>query len=112
MYDELKIGGFYYHYKHDPLGPVNNYAYQIINIAHHTEIEGLKESAMVVYAPLYDSAGVYKEGKHYDVRPLTMFLEKVTKDNKIVPRFTEITNSETIQKLKEIKKKMYGDSIS
>lgn len=107
MYDEIKIGAFYYHYKHDPKGLVNNYAYQIVNIAHHTEVEGLKESAMVVYRPLYESAGVYKEGKHYDVRPLVMFLEKVNKDGKMAPRFTEITDFETLEKLKEIKQKMY-----
>lgn len=33
--------GFYYHYKHDPTGAVNNYAYEILNIGHHTEIDGL-----------------------------------------------------------------------
>ncbi len=31
--------GFYYHYKHDPNGLVNNYAYEVLNIGHHTEEE-------------------------------------------------------------------------
>jgi hypothetical protein len=60
-------GRYYYHYKHDPLLSINNYAYEIINIGHHTEIDGLSESAMVIYAPLYSEAGVYKAGKHFDI---------------------------------------------
>lgn len=108
MYNEPKIGGFYYHYKHDPQGSVDNYAYKIINIGHHTEVEGLRESAMVIYAPLYVAAGVYKEGKHFDVRPLHMFLEEVTKDGKTFPRFREITDPELIEKLKEKKEELYG----
>ncbi len=108
MYNKLKIGGFYYHYKHDPKGPINNYAYEIINIGHHTEIQGLKESAMVIYAPLYAQAGVYVEGKHFDVRPLEMFLEEVTKEGQTFSRFTHITDEQTIEDLKKIKKELYG----
>lgn len=29
--------GFYYHYKHDPNGSFDNYAYEVLNIGHHTE---------------------------------------------------------------------------
>lgn len=47
--------GFYYHYKHDPLKDEFNYAYEVLNIAHHTEVEGLEESAMVVYRPIYEA---------------------------------------------------------
>ncbi len=108
MYNEPKVGGFYYHYKHDPAKGFNSHAYEIINFGHHTEVEGLKESAMVIYAPLYAEAGVYKEGKHFDVRPLSMFLESVTKDGKTFSRFTLITDPELIQKLKDIKKELYN----
>jgi hypothetical protein len=108
MYNEPHIGGFYYHYKHDPLGPVNNYAYEIINFGHHTEVEGLGESAMVIYAPLYVEAGVYKAGKHYDVRPLKMFLEEVTKDGKTFPRFQKIEDEHIIEDLKKIKIELYS----
>lgn len=108
MYTQPKIGGFYYHYKHDPEKGFNNYAYEIINIGHHTEIDGLKESAMVIYAPLYPEAGVYKEGRHYDVRPLEMFLEEVEKDGKTFKRFSEITDIELITKLQEVKKELYS----
>jgi hypothetical protein len=99
--------GFYYHYKHDSNGPVNNYAYEVINIAHHTEIEGLQESAMVVYMPLYESAGVYKIGKHFDVRPLSMFMEDVLINGQTIPRFTKITDPNIISELERIKKELY-----
>ncbi len=108
MNNNLKIGGFYYHYKHDPSKDIYNYAYEIINIGHHTEIEGLDESQMVIYAPLYPEAGVYKAGKHFDLRPLTMFLEPVTKEGKTFSRFQEITDPELIEKLKLKKQEMYA----
>jgi hypothetical protein len=99
--------GFYYHYKHDPVGAVNNYAYEVLNIGHHTEIDGLDESAMVVYRPLYESAGVYQKGKHWDVRPLKMFMEDVTKDSKTFPRFVKITDEKVIDELTKIRDEMY-----
>lgn len=101
------IGGFYYHYKHDPQGLINNYAYEIVNIGHHTEIEGLKESEMVIYKPLYVEAGVYKAGKHFDVRPRAMFMEEVTKDGKTFPRFQLITDEKVIAELKKIRDELY-----
>lgn len=100
--------GFYYHYKHDPNGSFNNYAYEILNIAHHTEIDGLDESAMVVYAPLYESS-VYKIGKHWDARPIDSFLEPVVKDGKTIERFQRITDPELIKKLEQVKKEMYRE---
>jgi hypothetical protein len=99
--------GLYYHYKHDPEGSVNNYAYEVLNIAHHTEIDGLDESAMVVYRPLYE-AFVYIHGKHWDARPFDMFMEDVTKDGKTFPRFTRITDPEIIAQLEKIRKEMYS----
>lgn len=99
--------GFYYHYKHDPKGEINNYAYEILNVGHHTEVEGLEESAMVVYRPLYESAGVYKIGKHWDVRPYDMFMEKVIKEGKDMNRFTKITDPVTIHKLESIRDELY-----
>jgi len=100
--------GFYYHYKHDSSGEVGNYAYEVLNIAHHTEVDGLEESAMVVYRPLYE-APVYKIGKHWDVRPLDMFIENVTKDEVEIQRFTKVEDKDTIKELENIKNKMYGE---
>ena len=81
--------GFYYHYKHNPTGPVNNYAYEVVGVGRHTEDDCRPEDAnMVVYRPLYEST-VYKAGKLFDLRPLDMFMEDVTKDGKDVSTFPE-----------------------
>ena len=98
--------GFYYHYKHTDIDAFN-YAYEVLNIAHHTEIEGLDESAMVVYRPLYESAGVYKIGQHWDVRPLAMFDENIEKDGKVIERFTRIIDENIILELKKKREEMY-----
>jgi hypothetical protein len=104
---EVPKKGFYYHYKHDPLGPVNNYAYEVIGIGCHTEDDCRPEDAnMVVYLPLYE-ASVYNAGKHFDLRPLEMFLGSVTKNGKTFPRFKMVTDSAVIAKLEAIKKMMY-----
>ena len=84
--------GFYYHYKHDSHGEINNYAYEVMGIAHHSEIAGLSESAMVMYRPLYN-APIYQAGKHWNVRPREMFTEIVTKNDVNKPRFQKITDS-------------------
>lgn len=101
--------GFYYHYKHDPTGPMNNYVYEIMGVGFHTEDDCRPEDAvMVVYRPLYPDAAVYKSGKAFDLRPLGMFMENVTKDGKTILRFTRITDPAIIKQLEEIKRQMYG----
>ena len=35
--EKLPEPGYYYHFKHDPDGPLNNYAYSIYGVGHHTE---------------------------------------------------------------------------
>lgn len=100
--------GFYYHYKHDPNGPLEKYAYEIINIGHHTEIEG-EEGLLVIYRPLYPSAYVYQHGKMYDVRPIKMFLEPVDKPEYQGPRFIPITDPEIIAFLESKKLELYGN---
>ena len=99
--------GFYYHYKHDPAGIVNNYAYEVMGTGCHTEDDCRPEDAnMVVYRPLYESS-VYKAGKLFDIRPLGMFMETVTKEGKTFPRFQKITDSAVIAALQAIRQKMY-----
>lgn len=101
--------GFYYHYKHDPNGTVNNYAYEVIGVGCHTEDDCRPEDAnMVVYRPLYEEASVYKAGKLFDIRPLGMFLENVIKDGEAIPRFTKITDAIVIESLEIIKDRMYN----
>ncbi len=106
--------GFYYHYKHNPNGGWNNYLYEVLNIGHHTEIKDSEESLFVVYRPLYSSAFVYENGKHWDVRPLGMFSERIIlpieyggDGQKEVDRFTLITDPELIEKCKKLAEEMY-----
>lgn len=98
--------GFYYHYKHDPSGAINNYAYEVMGMGHHTEIDGLEESLMVMYRPLYE-ASVYKAGKHWDVRPIAHFLKPVEKDGVTIERFQKITDPEVVKTLLEIRDTLY-----
>ncbi len=99
--------GFYYHYKHDPNGPMNTYAYEIMGVGHHTEDDHRPEDTyMVVYRPIYE-ASVYKAGKMFDIRPLEMFLEKVTKDGKTFERFQKISDKKIIAGLEKIRDSMY-----
>ncbi len=102
---EPEKGSFYYHHKHDPAMGINHHAYEIIGIGHNTEIDDLGESAMVVYAPLYDTAEFYIVGKHYALRPLKMFMDKNFEkpastqggNGKIIPeRFIKITDEKVI----------------
>ncbi len=100
--------GYYYHYKHDPSGPINNYAYEVMGVGHHTEDDCRPEDQyVVVYRPLYE-AFVYKNGKMFDIRPLSMFMETVEKDGVVRERFTPITDAETIAALRAIASEMYG----
>ena len=105
--EKIPENGFYYHYKHDPSGTVNNYAYEVIGVGCHTEDDCRPEDAnMVIYRPLYDSF-VYKAGRLYDLRPLDMWMGKVTKDGKTFSRFKKIEDEAVIRELKKIKKEMY-----
>lgn len=100
--------GFYYHYKHDPEGSEENYAYELLGIGHHTEEECRPEDQfMVVYRPLYESALVYRLGRMYDIRPLEMFMETVTKEGKEMGRFSRITDPKLISRLTLKVQRMY-----
>jgi hypothetical protein len=100
--------GFYYHYKHDPHGSLNSYAYRVLGTGEHSEDDCRPEDKyMVVYRPLYRDARAYQDGKLFDIRPLAMFIEDVTKDDTTFPRFRKITNPEIIAKLEEIEKELY-----
>ena len=101
--------GFYYHYKHDPNGLVNNYVYEVLNVGCHTEDDCRPQDAhLVVYRPLYPEASVYKSGKLWDVRPLGMFMENVEKNSITFPRFKKITDFSVISELEKIRKEFYG----
>jgi hypothetical protein len=107
--------GFYYHYKHDPNGSVNNYAYEVVGVGFHTE-EDVRtgEEHFLVYRPLYE-ASVYQASKDlgipcFDARPLEMWMEDVMKDGETVPRFKLITDPEIISQLEVVREEMYPKS--
>ena len=107
---EVPGNGFYYHYKHDPDGPVNHYAYEVIGVGHHTEdYATVEDMHMVIYRPLYEDAPVYTAGKMFNLRPLRMFMEYITKEGKTFPRFKKIMDEEVTKELARIRARMYGD---
>ncbi len=105
--------GFYYHYKHDPSGAVNNYAYEVMGVGFHTEDDVRPgETHFLVYRPLY-AAAVYKASKElgipcFDNRPLEMWMESVEKDGKTFPRFKKISDPSVITELEKIRSEMYS----
>ena len=68
---EHPLPGLYRHYKGGD--------YEVISTARHSETD----EWLVVYRCLYDDASWW-------VRPLAMFMEPVTIDNKTMPRFHRI----------------------
>ena len=100
--------GFYYHYKHDPNGSVNNYAYEFLSVGFDTE----SDKHFANYRPLYPEANVYQAYLKFGVlcvdnRYLEMWMGDVTKEGKTFPRFSKITDPTVIAQLEEIKKTMY-----
>ena len=67
--------GYYYHFKHDPDGPLNNYAYYIYGVGHHTEDDCRTEDAfMQVYRPLYEGHMLTGTAASLTYAPCTCFL--------------------------------------
>lgn len=95
--------GFYYHYKHDPNGPFNNYAYQVLGIIRHTE----NKTLLMVYRPLYENTYL---DVNFSGRPLEMAMSSVEINGEVISRFRRIEDSELIGKLQEIKVQMYPDA--
>jgi hypothetical protein len=108
--------GFYYHYKRDPNAAVNEFAYEVLGTAFSTESGGsvhssdrkdFEKNEVVIYWPLYDHALVYKAGKLFWTRPLSMFLQKVSKDGIETTRFIRVTDPEVIKILTKYKENLY-----
>ena len=107
---ELPQPGYYYHFKHDPNGKVNNYAYYIYGVGHHTEADCREADVfMQVYRPLYEESYAYRNGGLYDLRPLHMFYDPAERDGRQVPRFTRITDPAVVAQLSTIKSRMYPE---
>lgn len=71
--ESVVVGGIYEHYK--------GLQYRIIGLARHSE--SLEE--MVVYQALYGKNDIW-------VRPLVMFLEHITFEGQLLPRFKSLNN--------------------
>lgn len=99
---EIPKKGFYRHYKHNPEKGFNDYVYEVIGVALHSE----EKVYLVAYRPLYKNT--YLAPANFSVRPLQMFIEDVNNDDKNMPRFEYITDKEIILKLEIIKDEMYG----
>lgn len=94
--------GFYVHHKHNPSDKDNfNYVYEVVGIGRNTE----EKTYTVLYRPMYKND--WMPPANYQSRPLGMFMEDVIVDGETVPRFTRITNTETIAELNKIKAEMY-----
>jgi hypothetical protein len=106
---DLPEPGFYYHYKHDPAGPLENYAYEVIGTGCGTEEDWSSPNAYsVIYRPLYESSPAYKAGWLWFLRPAVMFTEDVVKpDGMKTPRFHRIVNPEIISELDAKRKELY-----
>src|SRR5215467_288631 len=107
---KLPQPGYYYHFKHDPDGSFNNYAYYIYGVGHHTEDDCRPQDAfMQVYRPLYEESYACRHGGLFDLRPLHMFFAPAERGGKNVPRFTRITDPALIAQLVAIKRHLYPE---
>jgi hypothetical protein len=105
--------GFYYHYKHDPKGEPNNYAYEVLGVGFHTEDSTREgEEHFVIYRPLYESASVYQQSLKlripcFDARPLEMWMGNVEVGGKTFPRFKKITDPYLLGEIGRIREQLY-----
>src|SRR5246500_55314 len=98
--EKLPEPGYYYHFKHDPDGSLNNYADYIYGVGHHTEDDcRLEDTFMQVYRPLYENSYAYRNVGLVDLRPLYMFYKPAIGEGRKVPRFTKITDPKVIAAL-------------
>ncbi len=97
---QVPENGFYYHYKHDESKGFNDHAYEVTAIGLHTEYS----NTFVLYRPLYEAAIAPAT---VFVRPIELFFDEVEYGGKTFPHFTKITDPAVIEKLEEVKNKMY-----
>ncbi|MBM3272560.1 DUF1653 domain-containing protein [Candidatus Kaiserbacteria bacterium] len=99
---DMPAPGFYHHYKHDPAGPVNMYAYEVVGLGKHTE----DDTYLILYRPLYVNEWLLPAT--YCVRPIESFMGDATKGGQAVPRFTRIMDREVLEELLRIRAELYG----
>ena len=94
-----QAGEYYYHFKRDPEKGVNHHAYRIIGTGVHTETE----EVFVVYQSLYKEDGrrIDRYSVDYNIRPLSMFCEDVSRNDYQGPRFQRIQDEAVLEQLKK-----------
>lgn len=100
----IPVKGVYYHYKHDPNGEINNFAYEVLGVAQDTETGKFS----VVYKPLYKIKS--QEPIDFFVRPLKMFNEEIEVSSKLVRRFSLVTDLTTLRLIREAALIELGDT--
>lgn len=105
---EIPSKGFYYHFKHDPTGPVNNYAYEVIGVGIHSEDDcDPNDAVMVGFIPLYDCP-LADQLHLFQIRPLAMWMGEASVGGMRVPRYVRITDPNVIAQLKRARAEIYG----
>jgi hypothetical protein len=105
--ENLPEPGVYYHFKHDPDGPVNNYAYYIYGVGHHTEDDCRTEDAFIqVYTGHYTRRHSLPERRPLRPAPAA-HVKPAEWKGKRVKRFTRIVDPGVIAQLAAIKTRMY-----
>jgi hypothetical protein len=84
------IGGVYRHYK--STGGLDH-VYKVTGFAKHSETEEI----LVVYESLYHNSWLTSDQIQFTVRPLNMFMEKVTIDGITKPRFELISDPNSLE---------------
>jgi hypothetical protein len=106
---EFPEPGFYYNYKHDPEGPINAHAYEVLGPGYYAgDDPHFKGRIMVVYRPLYKDAFVYKNGRGFDMKLLNEFLNMVPRNGTHIARYEKIIDEKAVAVLTRIRNEMYG----
>lgn len=107
--ERIPLLGFYYHFKHDPKGEINNGVYEFVDLKY----DSLDEEWKAVYRSLSADDKLYQLGHFEYTQPLKRFLGEVEvrvgkgKKTKMVPRFTKIEDRRIIGILQGLRSVMY-----
>lgn len=100
--ERLPEPGFYYHYKHDPDGPENQAAYEVLGTGWHTETGEF----CTLYRPLYEGWALTHRITY--LRPAAMFMDPVDKPEYQGARFIRIVDPALIARLSAVRDQLYG----
>ena len=103
----VPVPGFYYHKNHDPAGPGNNNAYELVAVSSNSKDAYPDDyGEIVAYRPLYAHPELPRERSFCTT--LHTFMETVDVGGVKVPRFRLIENPTLARELARIRDQMYG----